>query len=206
MAGSSPQPTIADLFHRRWAVPIFDHLERNRGAKFVTLVHTTGASPASVRQTLDHLIANRWVMPNPGYGHPLRPEYVLTPSGERLAPHCSALLRAVASESLDEIALRKWSLPTLGALAERPRRFRELANVLRGISDRALSQALARLGAVPLVAKCSAAGRPSGWSYFPAGMGAELACRVAEVGRELAAAGGVSRGGGRPVPLPNCPD
>ena len=51
---------------------------------------------------------------NPGYGHPLRPEYVLTTQRRGAARRCAALLaRGRRRASL----LRKWSLPVLAALA-----------------------------------------------------------------------------------------
>ena len=90
-AVSSPAQRLAELFHRRWAVPILAELHRDRGAKFVTLAYRLSASQTAVRQTLDELIQRGFVRRNSGYGHPLRPEYLLTSRGDRLAPECTTL-------------------------------------------------------------------------------------------------------------------
>lgn len=83
---------------------------------------------------------------NEGYGHPLRPEYVLTPRGRRAAATASNVLAAGETETL----LRKWSVPVLAELHEE-RRFSELRAALPGISPRALALALRDLEAAGLV-------------------------------------------------------
>jgi len=83
---------------------------------------------------------------NPGYGHPLRPEYVLTRSGEAAARRCARLLDGVH----EDVLLRKWSLPVLAAL-DRPARFSELRATLPGVTPRALALALKDLEAADLV-------------------------------------------------------
>lgn len=168
--------TLTQLFHRRWAVPILAELSRRDGAKFVTLVHSTGAAAGSVRATLDSLIELEWVTPNPGYGHPLRPEYLLTPNGAKLAPTCVRLDDALGALGLHEVALRKWSMPVLDSVSRAPRRFGELAARLVPITDRALSLSLADLSAAALVARrpCSAAR-----TYAPTAAGGRLADLIA---------------------------
>lgn len=153
------------LFHRRWGMPILAELERSGGAKFVTLVHRVGragdgsggggggggASEGAVRQALDDLIARGWVRRNPGYGHPLRPEYILTRAGGRIAPVCVRLEDALDSVGARAVALRKWSMPVLDAVADGPRRFRQIAEHLTGITDRALAIALKDLSSSDLI-------------------------------------------------------
>ena len=55
-------------------------------------------------------------MRNPGYGHPLRPEYVLTPRGFRL-PACVRLVEALQRLDFEDGGLKKWSIPVLLELA-----------------------------------------------------------------------------------------
>jgi DNA-binding HxlR family transcriptional regulator len=183
---SEPGPALADLFHRRWGIPVLAALHNQQGAKFATLVHATAASPTSIRQTLDHLIAHAWVIPNPGYGHPLRPEYILTPAGERLGPAAAELDRVLLDLDLRTVALRKWSMPTLASMAAAPRRFGELARAMPGITDRALSLTLSNLVAVPLAARLGPTGGVP--EYTPVRCGTLLASRVRELAATMAGA------------------
>ena len=56
-------------------------LERQRGARFVALANRLGVSRDSLTRTLGALIDAGFVARNPGHGHPLRPEYILTKRG-----------------------------------------------------------------------------------------------------------------------------
>jgi DNA-binding HxlR family transcriptional regulator len=143
--------TLIALFHNRWSVPILAELDRQRGSRFVTLSRILGLSRESLRRTLAALIDGGLVGRNPGYGHPLRPEYVLTSSGERIAAACRPLVERLRRGELEEVALKKWSMPVVYALAEGPRRFSELRDALEGVSPRALTLALKDLEAAGLV-------------------------------------------------------
>jgi DNA-binding HxlR family transcriptional regulator len=143
--------TLVALFHNRWSVPILAELHRQRGSRFVTLSRLLGLSRESLRRTLAALIEGGLVGRNPGYGHPLRPEYVLTSSGERIADACRPLMERLRRSELEEVGLKKWSMPVVYALAEGPRRFSELREILEGISPRALTLALKDLEAAGLV-------------------------------------------------------
>jgi DNA-binding HxlR family transcriptional regulator len=141
---------MSTLFHHRWTVPILAELGRTGGgSRFVALVNGLGLSRESLRQTLAALIDAGLVMRNPGYGHPLRPEYVLTERGRALAPACVRLVDALEREDLVDVGLKKWSVPVLVALAEE-RRFGELRDELRA-SPRALTLALKELADAGLV-------------------------------------------------------
>ncbi len=122
----SIQDLIA-LFHHRWSAPVLAELLHQKGSRFVTLGNTLGVGRESLKRTLDSLIALGLVGRNPGYGHPLRPEYVLTRRGHGVATRCAKLLAAL--DGTTELALRKWSLPVLAAL-RRPSRFSELQAAL----------------------------------------------------------------------------
>jgi DNA-binding HxlR family transcriptional regulator len=143
--------SLVALFHNRWSVPILAELHRRRGSRFVTLARTLGMSRESLRRTLAALIAGGLVGRNPGYGHPLRPEYVLTRAGESLARACEPLVQQLREDDLEDVGLKKWSMPVVFALAEGPRRFSELRERLEGISPRALTLALKDLEAAGLV-------------------------------------------------------
>ena len=83
---------------------------------------------------------------NPGYGHPLRPEYVVTAEGLAVAERCAKLLATAE----DAVVLRKWTLPVLVAL-DRAARFSQLRAELPGVTPRALALALKDLQAGGLV-------------------------------------------------------
>jgi DNA-binding HxlR family transcriptional regulator len=127
---------------------VLAELERQRGSRFVTLSRMLGVGRESLRRTLASLIGQGLVVRNPGYGHPLRPEYTLTAEGRRVARRCVRLLALLDGNA--ELVLRKWSVPVLVALTE-PSRFSELRAALPGITGRALALALKDLQRAGLV-------------------------------------------------------
>jgi DNA-binding HxlR family transcriptional regulator len=143
--------TLVALFHNRWSVPILAELHRQRGSRFVTLARTLGMSRESLRRTLAALIESGLVGRNPGYGHPLRPEYVLTRAGDRIGAASRPLVERLRDKELEDVAFKKWSMPVVLALAEGPLRFSELRGRLAGVSPRALTLALKDLEETGLV-------------------------------------------------------
>jgi DNA-binding HxlR family transcriptional regulator len=143
---------LLHLFARRWSIPILAELKKSDGSKFVTLSRRLGASPASVRQSLDHLIALGLAQPNPGYGHPMRPEYILTEAGDALGPASVSLDKAISRLELRESALLRWSMPALFIIGQSaPARFSEIGSALGPVTDRALAQTLRKLQADEVV-------------------------------------------------------
>jgi len=142
--------SLVDLCHHRWTLPVLAEIERTRGSRFATLSGRLGVSGESLRRTLGWLVDAGLVARNPGYGHPLRPEYVLTRRGRALGPRAQRLLQAL--QGYDEVGLKKWSLPVLAALDE-PRRFSELRAALPEATPRALTLALKDLQAAGLVTR-----------------------------------------------------
>jgi DNA-binding HxlR family transcriptional regulator len=136
------------LFHYRWSAPVLAELGRTGGTRFVVLVKRLGIGRESLRRTLAALIELELVRRNPGYGHPLRPEYLLTERGVGVARTCTRLLSALDGKA--SVALKKWSLPVIAALAQ-PARFSELREALPGITARSLALALKELEAAELV-------------------------------------------------------
>lgn len=164
------------LFHHRWAVPILAELHRSSGAKFVTLVKRLGVSRDSLCQTLDALIEERWVDRNPGYGHPMRPEYMLTPSGAKLGPWCARLMGVLSSLGMEDVGLRKWSLPVALALKTGRTRFSELKAFLPRPTARALALTLKNLETAGVIERAVTDDYPPSTFY-----------RLTRIGHRLAA-------------------
>ena len=68
-------------------------------AKFVVLQKRLGISRSSLQRTLRALIDAGLVKKNPGYGHPMRPEYLLTERGAKVGAPAQAL---IAQDKLDD--------------------------------------------------------------------------------------------------------
>lgn len=141
---------LARLCARRWSVPAIADLYRLRGAKFVTLANRLGVSRESLSRTLSDLQTLDLVMRNPGYGHPMRPEYLLTPDGESVGAPALALVETIPQDAADACS-RKWALPTLAALSAGIDRFSDLAAALEGVTPRALTMTLEDLERAGLV-------------------------------------------------------
>lgn len=127
------------LFHRKWSILILAELYRQGGSKFVTLQNRLGVGPSALRQTLAFLVQQEVVVSNPGYGHPMRPEYVLTDQGKHLGAKCKILIDAVDDKKVIRLLLMKWALPTLLSISKGNRKFSELRASLSSITARALT-------------------------------------------------------------------
>lgn len=176
-------PLVA-LVHHRWSIPLLAELHRTGGAKFVTLANRLALPKDSLQRTLASLVERGLVKRNEGYGHPLRPEYLLTARGQKVGDRCTALVAALHRHELAEVALRKWSLPLMVALAEGASRFNELKARLDLITPRALTLALKELTEAGLVEREVVDGFPPSTSYTLA----RRAVTVAAAGREIATA------------------
>lgn len=148
------------LFHFRWAVPVLAELHADRGAKFITLVSRLHVSRDALQRTLKALIHAGLIRKNPGYGHPMRPEYILTKKGTRLGPDCVHLMDRLGKLGTRRVGLRKWSMPVLLALRDGVQRFSQLDAALPGITARALTMALKDLEAAGLVERVIVDGYP----------------------------------------------
>jgi DNA-binding HxlR family transcriptional regulator len=172
---------LVALFHNRWSVPILAELHRQRGSRFVTLARMLGMSRESLRRTLAALIGTGLVGRNPGYGHPLRPEYVLTRAGEAIAASCEPLVETIRRRGLEEIGFKKWSMPVVYALASEPRRFSELRDELPGISPRALALALKDLEGAGLIERRVTSDYPPATIYRLTGNARPLAKLLGQI-------------------------
>jgi DNA-binding HxlR family transcriptional regulator len=124
----------------RYSLPVLAELMRGDGCKFITLVRRLECSDRAIRQSLDYLIQIGWVTRNPGYGHPSRPEYVLTES----APDALPIWSELQKWDQDVVAFERWPLIIL-PLLDSGARFGMLLRSTNGITPRALSIALAKL-------------------------------------------------------------
>ena len=158
---------LAELFHHRWAVPVLAELGTGAGDRVVELTNGLGASRGGVRQALGSLTELGLIARNAGHGHPLRPEYVVTERGERMAEEAERIVALARGWSIREQAFRKWSLPVVYGLGRDGARFSELRSALPGITDRALSAALRTLGSARLAERIVRPSRPPGVRYLP---------------------------------------
>lgn len=143
--------------------------------RLAELRHRLGLPRDSLARTMDAAIGAGWVQRNPGHGHPLRPEVILTEEGQRLATPALALAKALAQQGLAPVALSRWSLPLIQGLAMGNERFNELARHLPEATPRALSQALQRLVANDLVGRSVEPGYPPSTRYRLTARGLALA-------------------------------
>ena len=141
------------------------------------LASRLGANRQALRQALDPLIELGLVMRNPGYGHPSRPEYVLTDRGRGVARSSSALVGQFRRLGVEDIGFRKWTLPVLAAL-ESEQRFGELSAAVNA-TPRALSLALKDLAAANLVDRRVHDGYPPSSTYLPSTTGRTVQRNVA---------------------------
>ena len=144
MKTSHDPATLETLTHHRWAIPIIALLHAEKGAKFVQLVNRLKLSRDALTRSLTALNELGLATRNSGYGHPLRPEYILTPSGAKLGAACVELNHWLESHNLQESLLNKWSLPVLLATRSKSR-FSDLKRALPDITARALTLTLKTL-------------------------------------------------------------
>jgi DNA-binding HxlR family transcriptional regulator len=179
---STPPPaidaaTLRRLTAGRWLLPILAELHRTPEARFGVLVRRLAISRSMLAAGLDTLEEQEWIRRNPGHGHPLRPEYLLTGEGRAVAAWASMALAQLNGSGLAPGDLGRWGLPLLGALAGgRADRFRSLEAQLLPITPRALSMALTQLTAMSLADRHGESGRHP--RYALSVRGARLAERL----------------------------
>lgn len=135
-------PDQYKIFHYRWDIPLLAEMFSRNGAKFITLASRYGISRGVLKASLQRLIASGLVIENPGYGHPLRPEYILTAAGKAIGPFCAAFLREGQKRAVSEVFRNKWSCPAIIATGHDSIRFNALKKHLSPVTSRALSATL----------------------------------------------------------------
>lgn len=144
---------IRRLGEGRWVVPVMAELSRERGARFAVLARRLDISRHSLARTLDQLRQWGWAMPNPGHGHPLRPEYVLSAAGVAIGAACERIMAERTRLGLEPGDLQRWSLPLVASLADDWRRFGDLQARLDPVTPRALSQTIKQMVGHDIVAR-----------------------------------------------------
>jgi DNA-binding HxlR family transcriptional regulator len=135
----------------RWLIPILAAMSGEDGSRFGALVRSLGLSRSVLSNHLGLLETFGWVARNPGHGHPLRPEYLLTAEGRMIAAWSEQAMAQRRRIGLEPQSLGRWSLPLLFELLDSRRRFSELERGLRPITPRALTLALDQMLDVRLV-------------------------------------------------------
>ena len=121
-------------------MPILSSLHSGVAGRQAALLTATGASRTAFAQSMDHLIELGLLERNPGYGHPLRPEFRLTETGRTVAAIANRIQDVSTGEDWT-LLRRSWTLPVLASL-HKPSHFMEIKRHLLTITDRALSQSL----------------------------------------------------------------
>lgn len=136
------QTDLVRLSASRWFIPVLAAMDESGEARFGVLVRRLGISRSALSRCLDSLGTLGWLCRNPGHGHPLRPEYLLTREGRPLAAWSARIMRERARLGLAAPDLGRWSLPLLMNLERGWKRFSILETELDPISPRSLSLTL----------------------------------------------------------------
>ena len=151
MPSSKPDPLLIALGSHRWLVPLLADLAAHKGARFVELIHRLGLSRDSCTRTLEAAARIGWMQRNPGHGHPLRPEYILTEAGAVAAARAATIAAAQAAIGMPPGSATRWGLPLVVGIGGGHDRFNALSRLLTPATPRALSQGLTALGSHGLV-------------------------------------------------------
>lgn len=163
---------LVNMSSRAWMLPILAQMHLGVAGRQAALIGATGAGRSAFATSIAGLIQIGLVERNPGHGHPLRPEFRLTPQGCEAA----ALAAQVQQAAADDAALlrRAWTLPVLSAL-HGASGFNQVKRSVPRITDRALSMSLKTLEDRDWIARSVLPhSRPPRPVYRPVGVGAEV--------------------------------
>lgn len=135
----------------RWLMPLMALVRQRGGARFAEMLAALGLSRSVLTASLVQLGEAGWLDRNPGHGHPLRPEYLLTEAGRHVGDFAVRVATARQALGLAPDLLSRWALPAIGRLAQGPSRFSALRTSLAPVTPRALSLALKQLEATGLI-------------------------------------------------------
>lgn len=153
MLSTAPSNLLLMLCGQRWLLPVMAGFQTRGGARFAELLGAIGLPRDSLARALEAAREQGWIMANPGHGHPLRPEWIVTEAGREVAELAAAIAQRMQTLDLTSPELTRWSLPVLRALLTGTDRFNQLVRQLAPASPRALSQTLQTLVANDLVGR-----------------------------------------------------
>ena len=136
--------TLVKLTSRAWSLKALALMHDGVPARQAPLLAASGAGRTAFVQSLRHLEDLGLLERNPGHGHPLRPEFRLTPKGQAISPIAHRIESAAQDDAGAMLLRRMWTVPLL-AVANRPKPFSEIKRDLVPITDRALSKSLREL-------------------------------------------------------------
>lgn len=132
------------LCSRRWSIKALALINGGCTARVSPLADAAGCGRTAMADSINNLIALNLLERNPGYGHPLRPEFRLTQRGTRAAHWSEELIKQAAQPEDQAVIQGKWSLPVMSCLSDHSR-FNQLKDELAPITDRSLSLSLNQL-------------------------------------------------------------
>lgn len=136
---------LIKIASRAWSLNILALMHGGTPGRQAALLSETAAGRTAFTQSLGHLLDLGLLVRNPGHGHPLRPEYRLTPNGTEVAIIADKI-RTATPKASGTLLRRAWTIPIL-VVSRKPRYFTEIKSELATITDRALSQSLKQLEA-----------------------------------------------------------
>jgi DNA-binding HxlR family transcriptional regulator len=153
MLSTTPLNDLIALGKQRWMAAVLADIGAHNGARFVELINRLSLPRDTLARTLESAQALGWVIRNPGHGHPLRPEYILTGEGARIAEIAARQLSAQTQLGLTPGTLTRWGLPILHSLDAGYERFNHVSRLLTPASPRALSQGFRTLATHDLITR-----------------------------------------------------
>lgn len=135
---------LVKLCSRTWSLTALGLMADGIAGRTSPLAAAAGCGRTAMQASITHLVEIDLLERNPGYGHPLRPEFRLTTQGEPIADWASTLNTIIRSTADRRLLRTKWTLPLISCLPERTR-YAELRRQLTPVTDRALSLSLGQL-------------------------------------------------------------
>jgi DNA-binding HxlR family transcriptional regulator len=175
MSSSTPLKDLIALGKQRWMAALLADLAAHKGGRFVELLNRLGLSRDSLVRALEGAATAGWVKRNPGHGHPLRPEYILTDAGKQMAHKAGRIIDAQSALHIPTGALSRWGLPIIHTISEGHQRFNDLSRCIAPAGPRAISQSLRALTSHDLIVRELVDGYPPASLYKLTSNGSFLA-------------------------------
>ncbi len=165
---------LVKICEKAWALTALALIMKGTPVRVAVLAAAAGTPRSSMKPSVLHLHKLGLLAKNLGHGHPLRPEAMLTPEGEKWAEFALNLEGLLYRDEERRLVRLNWTLPTL-RVAYTPVRFTELRNTLAPVRDSTLSIALRRLeGTGWLERQVDAELRPPQVAYLTINRGREI--------------------------------